>query len=55
MRGPRLYSLLFWILWILTILAYFFGSQYPMVSFGMLMVLIGLLGWKICGPPIQRG
>jgi hypothetical protein len=44
---------------ILWALALFFGSSlfgagaYPYVHGGLLFVLLGLLGWKTFGPPLQ--
>lgn len=46
-------GLLFWILAILTVLAYFFATAWPFVSFGMLLLLICILGVKVFGKPIQ--
>jgi hypothetical protein len=46
-------GILFWVIAILTFLAAIFGSAYPLVSFGCLLLLICLLGWKTFGAPLQ--
>jgi hypothetical protein len=47
-------GILFWVLLILTVVAMFLGSAYPLVSFGMLLLLISLLGWQVFGQPLHR-
>ncbi len=47
-------GLLFWILCILAVIAYFFGTAYPALTLGFLFLLICLLGWKAFGPPIHN-
>lgn len=46
-------GILFWILIILWVLAIIFGGAYPYISSGFLVVVLGLLGWKVFGPPLQ--
>jgi hypothetical protein len=46
-------GILFWVLAILAVLSAIFGSAYPLVSYGCLLLLICLLGWKTFGPPLQ--
>ncbi len=50
-------GLLFWILMILWFLSVVFsedvGKHAIWVSTGLLIVLFGLLGWKVFGPPLK--
>jgi hypothetical protein len=50
-------GLLFWIIWILCILSYVgifaFGFSGQVVTGAIVLVLTGLLGWHVFGPPIQ--
>lgn len=50
-------GLLFWILMILWFLSVVFGArlgEYTLyVSAGLLLILFGLLGWKVFGAPIK--
>lgn len=51
-------GLLFWILMILWFLSVVFGVKVlgenaVYVSAGLLLILFGLLGWKVFGPPIK--
>jgi sugar phosphate permease len=46
-------GILFWIILILCIIAVIFGSAWPLASWGILLVLLFLLGWKVFGPPLQ--
>jgi hypothetical protein len=51
-------GLLFWILMILRFLSAVFGVRVLgdnalYLSTGLLLILFGLLGWKVYGPPIQ--
>lgn len=47
----------FWIIFVLFLLLGFFGIYWwgwPLWSGGLIVViLLGLLGWKVFGPPIQ--
>lgn len=51
-------GLLFWIIWILCLLGFigiFFGfERYAVAGSGaIVLILTGLLGWSVFGPPIQ--
>lgn len=50
-------GLLFWILMILWFLSVVFGASigpYSLyVTTGLLLILFGLLGWQVFGPPIK--
>ena len=49
-------GILFWVLMILWAITAFFGSAWPYGLYatnGLLIVLLGLLGWKVFGPPLQ--
>jgi hypothetical protein len=49
-------GILFWVLMILWAIALIFGGSWtygPYASGGTLFVLLGLLGWKTFGPPLQ--
>lgn len=49
----------FWIIFVLTLLfwvgLFYIGWPYLAISFpAILMILIGLLGWKVFGSPVQK-
>jgi hypothetical protein len=49
-------GILFWILMILWLISIVFGGQWPYAIYatqGLLFVLLGLLGWKVYGAPLQ--
>lgn len=44
--------ILFWILWLLSIIGFFIPA-YSRASSVVMLVLIGILGYKVFGNPIQ--
>ncbi len=48
-------GILFWVLWILCALAVFFGTVVAGInaSIAVFLILFGLVGWKLFGPPLQ--
>ncbi len=49
-------GILFWVLMILWLISFAFGGSWPYAVYtttGLLFVLLGLLGWKTFGPPLQ--
>lgn len=48
-------GILYWLLVIFWAIAAFFGSSYPYVGNGFQVVLFGLVGWQIFGPPLRAG
>lgn len=51
-------GLLFWILMILWAISFFMGGQWPYAIYatnGLMFVLLGLLGWRCFGAPLQSG
>ncbi len=48
-------GILFWILWVLCVIAFFTSFQVAGIhaSAVVILILLGLLGWKIFGPVLQ--
>lgn len=49
-------GLLFWIIWLLAVISalYFSWGAWNLTGFGMtVMIMFGILGWKVFGPIVQ--